>query len=259
MKRALAIAILAACRPTTAPLDVPSTPTSPPPAAAPDDAAAPVDETPQPVAVRINRDYTDSSAKKWSENFEHDGREVFDKRADIVAALALTETDVVADVGAGTGLFTLLFAEKVGKGGVVAVDVQQYFLDHVVERAKALGFANITVQLADQRSTGLATDTVDVAFLCDAYHHLELPRTYLADLRRALRPGGRLVIIDYDRTRPGTRAWMKDHIRADPAELRAEIEAAGFTLETEPKLLRENFFWIFRAPAQGSTSVAPPM
>jgi SAM-dependent methyltransferase len=257
MRPALVLAALVACRPTTAPIDAPTRPPASPQVTAPG-VDVPIDETPQPVAVRINGDYTDSDAKKWSKNFEHDGREVFDKRADIVAALALRDADIVADVGAGTGLFTLLFAEKVGK--VVAVDVQQYFLDHVAARAQALGLANITTQLADQRRTGLAAVSIDLAFLCDAYHHLELPRTYLADLRRAIRPGGRLVVIDYDRTRPGTGAWMKEHIRADPAELRREIEAAGFTLVDEPKLLRENFFWIFRAPeAQGSTSVAPPM
>ena len=251
MRLAIAIvALAAACRPTTAPLDPqPTHGSSPPPVASPNDGAPPVDETPQPVAVRINRDYALADTKRWAKNFEHDGREVFDKRTDILAALDLRDGSTVADVGAGTGLFTLLFAEKVGKqGSVVAVDVQQYFLDHVALRAKALGLANITVQLADQRGTGLAAASLDLAFLCDAYHHLELPRTYLADLRRAIKPGGRLVVIDYDRTRPGTRAWMKDHIRADPPELRREIEAAGFVFVDEPDLLRENFFMVFRAP-----------
>jgi ubiquinone/menaquinone biosynthesis C-methylase UbiE len=152
----------------------------------------------------------------------------------------------IADVGAGTGLFTLLFATAVGASGrVVAVDVQQYFLDHVAARAAEAGLANVAVRLADQRSTGLAAASIDVAFLCDAYHHLELPNTYLADLRRALGPDGRLVVIDYDRTRPGTKAWMKEHIRADPAEFRREIEAAGFVLSASPAVLVENFFWVF--------------
>jgi len=250
MRRLAIAALCVACRPTTAPLDPqPTHDSAPRTVSQPDSGAPPVDETPQPVAVRINRDYAEGDTKRWAKNFEHDGREVFDKRLDIVDALDLREGSSIADVGAGTGLFTLLFAEKAGKQGrVVAVDVQQYFLDHVAERAKALGLANITVQLADQRGTGLAPASIDLAFLCDAYHHLELPRTYLADLRRVIKPGGRLVIIDYDRTRPGTGAWMKDHIRADPAELRREIEAAGFTLIGEPKGLRENFFYVFRAP-----------
>ncbi|MBK8265558.1 MAG: methyltransferase domain-containing protein [Nannocystis sp.] len=87
--------------------------------------------------------------------------------------------------------------------------------------------------------------SIDVAFLCDAYHHLELPNTYLADLRRALGPDGRSVVIDYDRTRPGTKAWMKEHIRADPGEFRREIEAAWFVLSASPAVLVENFFWVF--------------
>jgi SAM-dependent methyltransferase len=240
-----------ACRPTTAPHAAePVSSTPPTPTTTVDAPPPPVDEQPNPVAVRINRDYAERDAKRWTKSFEHDGREVFDERNAILDALALREGARVADVGAGTGLFTLLFAEKVGKRGtVVAVDVQQYFLDHVAQRAKDLGLANVTTQLADQRGTGLPADSIDVAFLCDAYHHLELPRTYLADLRRVITPGGRLVVIDYDRARKGADKWMKDHIRADPAELRAEIEAAGFVVVAQPRVLVENFFLIFERPA----------
>lgn len=240
----LALVLLAACRePTSVAPDEPTR-------VEPTPTATIVDETPQPVAVRINREYERRDADSWTKNFEHDGREVFDHRAEIVAALHLEPGTSVADVGAGTGLFTLMFAAAVGPTGrVFAVDVQDYFLDHIAARARAAKLTNVVARRADQRGTGLDTASIDVAFLCDAYHHLELPNTYLADLRRALVPGGRLVVIDYDRTRPGTSAWMKDHIRADPEALRAEIEAAGFTLIDAPDVLDENFFLVFRSPA----------
>lgn len=242
----LALGLVLACRPSTAPGE--ATPPSHAGSAAPvATAPAPtIAETPQPVAVRINAEYRDRSAERWAASFEHDGREVFDHRAEIVAALGLRPGMRVADVGAGTGLFTLSFAAAVGSTGrVVAVDVQQYFLDHIAARAAEAKLDNVELRLADQHRTGLEAGSVDVAFLCDAYHHLELPHGYLTDLRRALAPGGRLVIIDYDRTRPGTKAWMKDHIRADPAEFRREIEAAGFVLSESPAVLDENFFWVF--------------
>lgn len=208
-------------------------------------AAAPA-ETPQAVAVRINREYEGRTAKSWERSFEHDGREAHDRRADIVALLELKPGMAVADVGAGTGMFTVELARAVTPGGVVyAVDPQPYFLEHIAARAREAKLDDVRTVHADQRESGLAPGSIDVAFLCDVYHHLELPKTYLADLHAALREHGRLVIVDYDRTREGTRQWMRDHIRADPADFRAEIGSAGFTLLAEPKLLAENFVMIF--------------
>jgi len=86
---------------------------------------------------------------------------------------------------------------------------------------------------------------IDLIIMVDAYHHVEQPAAYLASLHAALRPEGRLVIIDYDREK-ATRAWLKDHIRADAAEFRAEIESAGFRLaDRHEGILKENFFFEF--------------
>ncbi|MBK6923500.1 MAG: methyltransferase domain-containing protein [Deltaproteobacteria bacterium] len=250
------LASLVACgstAPTAAPGPTPPTAASEPSptssALAPRSDASVPSESPDPVAVRINERYARRDASDW-DSFEREGREVFDHRTRIVDALALAPGDVVADVGAGTGLFTLEFARRVGpRGRVFAVDVQPYFREHIAERAAQAGLENITTVVADQRHSGLAADSVDVAFLCDAYHHLELPQTYLADLHRALRPGARLVVVDYDRTRAGVDAWMRKHVRADPEQFRREIEGAGFRLVDTPALLRENFVMIFERPA----------
>lgn len=237
-----------------APVETPTTAHVRSAAAPAPDADAPA-ETPQPVAVRINADYDGKGVDRWTRRFEHDGREVYDHRAAIVEALDLRAGTRVADVGAGTGLFTLLFAAAVGPTGRVwAVDVQAPFVEHVVHRAKSAGLHNVVGRVADQRATGLDPGSVDLAFLCDAYHHLELPRTYLADVRRALVPGGLLAIIDYDRTRPGTSDGMREHIRDDPPQFRREIEAAGFTLVAEPRLLGENFFMIFERSSHAATA-----
>ncbi|MEM6990691.1 MAG: methyltransferase domain-containing protein, partial [Myxococcota bacterium] len=94
----------------------------------------------------------------------------------------------------------------------------------------------------------LPVGSIDLVFMCDAYHHVEQPAAYLASLRAALKADGRLVIVDYRRGPEGT--WRYGHIRATPAEFRAEIEAAGFTLDREVELLEDNFFFVFRpAPA----------
>ncbi len=201
------------------------------------------------VPAKINARYAEqTNPGRWAAQFEREGREVHDRRADIITALALPPTADVADIGAGTGLFTLDFARAVPEGSVVAVDVQSYFLEHIAAKATDAGLGNVRTVLASQTSVELAPNSIDVAFFCDAFHHVEQPTAYLESVLAALRPGGHLIIIDYDRTRPGTKAWMKEHIRADPAAFRAEIEAAGFGFGVSLDMLEENFFYTFRKP-----------
>ena len=153
------------------------------------------------VPRRINREYEGKEAQDWEARFEREGREVFDRKDAILEMLALRAGMDVADVGAGSGLFTLAIARAVGpEGKVYAVDVQAYFLERIAERARAAKLANVVTVAADQRTSGLAEDSIDLALFVDSYHHLEHPDATLADVRRALRAGRRLVVIDYDRT-----------------------------------------------------------
>ena len=259
MRRALvlALALASACRggaeptPNSTAVEEPAPePVAEEPIESPIEAPipTPVAETgPLEVPHRINGEYEGKTAAHWQKNFEREGREVFAHKDAIVKALALTPGMAVADVGAGSGLFTLAIAKAVGgKGRVYAVDVQDYFLESIAKRAKKAKLTNIETVHADQRASGLAESTIDLALLVDSYHHLEYPSAYLTDLHRALRPGGRLIVIDFDRTRPDAGTWMKDHVRADPADFQREIEAAGFELLDRPKLLEENFVFVCR-------------
>lgn len=219
-------------------------------AAAPETGAPPSGEDERPaVDPSLNERYAEQTdVDHYVSQFEREGREVHDRRSEIIAALGLEKGDDVADVGAGTGLFTFDIARAVGKDGTVfAVDVQAYFLEHIRATAKERGLDNVETVRASQRTSGLAPDSVDLVFMSDAYHHIEYPRSYLADLSRALRPGGRLVIVDYIKgdDRP---KWLQQHIRATPEEFRAEIEAAGYHFERSEPMLEENFFFVFSAP-----------
>lgn len=209
-------------------------------------APAPLPAEQREILDRINDRYAEETdPRTWSARFEREGREVRDRQPEVLAALQLSPGLTVADVGSGTGLYTLPFAAAVGaKGRVFAVDVQPYFLDHVRQRATKAGHEHIVPILADAESAQLPAGELDLIFMCDAYHHVEQPTPYLASLRAAMKPDGRLVIVDYRRGDKGT--WRYGHIRATPAEFRAEIEAAGFTLDRELDLLEENFFFVFR-------------
>jgi len=205
---------------------------------------------PEAIPAEINQHYVDQTdPAHWEERFEREGREVFDHRAEIIAALRLGPGDRVADVGAGSGLFTLAIARVVGEQGRVhAVDVQPYFLDHITQRARELRLGNVAVTRADQASVNLPEASVDLALMCDSYHHVEHPAAYLASLYRAIEPGGRLAIVDYA-VGEDTRGWRREHVRATPAEFRAEIEAAGFRfVRAHDEFLEENFFFEFERP-----------
>ena len=200
--------------------------------------------------AEINRPYlVDTDVERWKKGFENEGREVYAKRMVILDAASVKPGMAVADIGAGTGLFTMLFAKAVKPGGrVYAVDISITFIEHIEKTAKAQGADNVTAVLADGTGVGLADASVDLAYLSDVYHHFERPAQTLAAIRRAIKPGGRMVVIDYERIPGVTPSSRIAHLRLDKATAIREIEAAGFTLVEEKKLMQENYFAVFRRP-----------
>lgn len=200
----------------------------------------------QGAAPEINEQYRNPDFRRWQRSLETEGREVYEQRLAIVAAVDPRPGQAIADVGAGTGLFTRLFAARVGpQGRVYAVDIARAFVDGNVERARADRLNNVIGVVSTQRETRLAPGSVDVAFICDAYHHFEDPRAMLASIRSALRPGGRLVVVDFERVPGRSPDWVLKHVRAGKDAFRGEIEAAGFRYAGEAKLMRENYLLRF--------------
>lgn len=191
----------------------------------------------------------DLDVERYTKIFESESREIYVERRAIVEALGLSAGMAVADVGAGTGLFLEHFSDAVGPSGrVYAVDISPKFVEHLESRAKEQALANVTVVLGGDRSAELAARSVDLAFVCDTYHHFEYPKSMLASLRGAIRSGGQLIVVDFDRILGESKEWILDHVRADKDTFAAEIQAAGFELleEVEIEGLRENFMLRFR-------------
>lgn len=191
------------------------------------------------------------SAEQAVATFEVESREIAAQRDAIVAALELRPGMAVADVGAGSGLFLAPFSRAVGpRGKVYAVDIAPRFVEFMAERARREGLANVEAVLCSERSVDLAPRSIDLAFVCDTYHHFEYPRSTLASLMRALRPGGTLVVVDFERIPGISSEWVLGHVRAGKETFRAEIEAAGFVFVHELDLpgLVENYALLFRRP-----------
>ena len=149
--------------------------------------------------------------QEFVKRFETDSREIFAQRQAIVQAVDLRPGLAVADIGAGTGLFTWMFAEEVGpKGTVYAVEIAPAFLKSIGEHARQCGLEKVVKTVrSTQEATNLAPGSIDVAFVCATYHHFEHPEKVLASIHQALRPGGRLVVIDFD-LRKDSSAFVRE-------------------------------------------------
>lgn len=210
----------------------------------------------------INNNFRDPDPKEFISKFEVESREVFARRNEIVAACNVEPGQTVADIGAGTGLFTRLFADAAGESGrVIAVDISQNFLDHIQKTCREAGQQNVETLLCTADSAELPDASVDVAFICDTYHHFEFPLRTMSSLHRALKPGGRVILVDFRRV-PGTSTdWIMNHVRAGQEVFESELVEAGFSKTREPAgLLNENYFVEFtKGPPPGLKSVEFPV
>lgn len=217
------------------------------------DVAGPLQTERTPVPEGINDGFlarnldVDAFVARW----ELESREVYLAREDIVTALALRPGETVADVGAGTGLFASLLSREVGSGGrVIAVDIAPNFVEHIERRIEAEDLGNVEAHLSTERSAELPASAVDAILLSDVYHHFEYHEDMLRSLVSALRPGGRLVVVDFERI-PGTsREWILGHVRAGKEVVTGEVEGAGFALAREVPIeaFEENYCLVFEKP-----------
>lgn len=193
----------------------------------------------------------DLDVKRFERIFEGESREVFANREQIVAALALSPGMRVADIGAGTGAFLPVFDREVGREGrLYAVDISPRFLDHLRTRAAREDLGSVEVVTGREDSVELPAASVDLAFVCDTYHHFEYPEATLASLYAAIRPGGALVVVDFERVPGETAEWLMEHVRAGKDVFTQEIRSAGFRFEGELAVagLEENYVLRFRRP-----------
>ncbi len=196
------------------------------------------------VRPGVNDSFQDPKVSEFQEKFEIESREVFAKRNEIVEVCKVAPGMIVADVGAGTGVFTRLFSGAVGpKGQVLAVDIALNFLEHINSTNREAGRKNVQTVQCTPDSTKLEPATVDVAYICDTYHHFEFPLETMRSLHTALTPGGRLFLVDFKRVEGESTDWTMKHVRAGQDVFEAEILSCGFKKVREHSaLLKENYF-----------------
>ena len=185
-------------------------------------------------------------AQKWSQVFDDPKRDAWQKPHEVIQALALKPDAVIADIGAGTGYFTVRFAHMVPKGRVYGVDTEPDMVKHLAERAQRGGLKNVTA-VAGAPDNPRLPEKADVIVLVDVYHHVEDREHYFRKLQDSLKAGGRVAIIDFHLDSP---VGPPRHARMPPEQVKAEMKRAGYTLAQEHAFLPNQYFLVFQ-PARG--------
>jgi len=184
-----------------------------------------------------------SCAKLKQLAYEGIHRDQWQQPEKVVAALQIRPGDQVADLGAGGGYFTFKLANAAGPAGkVYAVDIDREMTELIVQQAQKDAAKNIETVVAHIDDPRLPKSGVDLVFSCNTYHHIDGRIAYFSNLRKYLRPGGKVAIIDFDR-----RAWLEGLLRHyTPNEfIKREMEQAGYMLQQELTFLDRQSFLIF--------------
>ena len=185
--------------------------------------------------------------KDWMERFESPERTAWQKPDAVVASLKLAADANVADIGAGTGYFAVRFAAAASEGQVYAVDIEPGMVEWLAERAADEGHANLHAVQGEAADPKLP-EAVDLAFMCNVFHHLAEPSAYFEKVAAKLRPGGRVVIVDFRKDNPEDAPGPPEAMRMAPEQIEAAMKAAGYELvRTDLELLEYQYVLEFRS------------
>lgn len=191
------------------------------------------------VASKANENYKTKDGRDGvAKTLDNPNRDKSQKPEEIIAALDLKPGMGVADIGTGTGYMLPFLSRAVGpKGYVLGEDIAEDFLDRARARITSENLANTKIRLGTETDPRLPSG-LDVELVLDVYHHFDYPDKMLANLARALKPGGRLVIVDfYKKDRP-------DHIRLEREDVVKEIEANGFKMTAQRDKIGNNQYML---------------
>lgn len=189
------------------------------------------------------REHSFSGAEHWAKVFDDPARDAWQKPHEVITALSPAPDWAVADIGSGTGYFAARLAHFVPKGRVYGVDTEPEMVKYLAERAKREGLANL-VSIAGSPGDAKLPVRVDLVLMVDVYHHISDRESYFRKLRRSLKSGGRLAIIDF---RLDSASGPPKSERITSAQVKAELEKSGYALAEEHEFLPNQYFLVFEA------------
>lgn len=177
---------------------------------------------------------------------ERDEREMEEAPSRAIALLDLAEDAVIADIGAGSGYYSFRISPLVPRGKVIAVDIQQEMLDFLKAECAKREVTNVLPHLGAIDDIQLPPDTLAAALLVDSYHEFSHPIEMLTSLHKALKPGGKIYLLEYRAEDP--RVPIKPLHKMSEAQVRMELEALGFTFVENKTGLPWQHFLVFEKP-----------
>jgi ubiquinone/menaquinone biosynthesis C-methylase UbiE len=192
-----------------------------------------------------------SDTERYAKKFDSAERDVWQRPADVIAALALKTGDVVADIGSGTGYFEPWLSRAVGSSGrVLALDVEPRMVEHMKQRAQQAGLLNVESRLVAPDDPGLPAASVDRILIVNTWHHIDARTQYADKLARALKPNGELWIVDFT---PESDLGPPPAQRITSGAVVEELARAGLQAEVvEPESLPKQY--LVRAKPQPSAA-----
>lgn len=183
------------------------------------------------------------NADQWAKVFDDPARDAWQQPDAVLGALELAPAMTVADIGAGTGYFTMRLARAVPQGKVIATDVEPDMVRYLGERATREGAGNVEAVQTPPDDPKLAEASVDRILVVDVWHHLGDRAAYARALAKALRPGGFVAVVDFKRD---ATQGPPPAMRLAPEAIAAELAAAGLTTSISPVALPEQYIVIAR-------------
>jgi ubiquinone/menaquinone biosynthesis C-methylase UbiE len=193
--------------------------------------------------VYMGREIAQVMGHQGADWLERPDRATDEKPQKMVAALGLKSTDVVADIGAGTGYIAQLLARQVPKGKVLAVDVQPEMVELLKQRIKKSKITNIQPQLGTEKSPELPAASIDLAIMVDAYHEFSYPHEMMAGIVAALKPGGRVVLAEYRGEDPFV--FIKPLHKTTQKQIQQEMKIVGLKLLKNESVLPQQHLLFF--------------
>ncbi|MGH9664324.1 MAG: class I SAM-dependent methyltransferase [Bryobacteraceae bacterium] len=199
-------------------------------------------QTQDPVSGRTIAPVMGMGGADWLERPERESEEAPDEALD---AIGLHKGMTIADVGAGIGYVTMKLARRVGPGGTVyATDIQPAMLTRLRAQAERENLSNIRTVLGTETDPKLPADKLDLILMVDVYHELSHPQKMLDAMRAALRPDGRLVLLEYRKEDPSIP--IRELHKMSVAGAKLEVEAEGYRLDRTIEILPRQHILVFR-------------
>lgn len=188
-------------------------------------------------------DHSFADVERYAKSFDDPKRDAWQMPDRVIAALALKSGDSVADVGAGTGYFTVRLAKSAAAPKVFASDIEPNMVKHLQHRAMSEGLENVTAVQAKADSPNLP-EAVNVVLVVDTFHHIPSRVAYFTALKKSLKPGGRVAIVDF---RKGSPEGPPEEFKFTPDQISGEMAKAGYALQTSHDFLPRQMFLIYAA------------